>query len=70
MDLTGLLPALLADPAAGEAVQHVRARGELDVVSPAGVRPPLLAAMAGARPAGSPVAARPRDRRCERWPGR
>ncbi|BDO41376.1 transcription-repair coupling factor [Cellulomonas sp. NTE-D12] len=57
MDLTGLLPALLADPAAAEAVQQVRARGELDVVSPAGVRPPLLAAMAGARPTGSPVVA-------------
>ena len=48
MDLTGLLPALLADPAAAEAVASVRARGELDVVGPAGIRPPLLAAMAGA----------------------
>ncbi|MCC2314573.1 transcription-repair coupling factor [Cellulomonas xiejunii] len=50
MDLTGLLPALLADPAAAEAVASVRARGELDVVGPAGVRPPLLAALAGAHP--------------------
>ena len=49
MDLTGLLPALLADPAAAAAVELVRARGALDVVGPAGVRPPLLAAMAGAR---------------------
>ena len=38
MDLTGLLPALLADPAAAEAVASVRARGELDVVGPAGIR--------------------------------
>ncbi|MBF0688966.1 MAG: transcription-repair coupling factor [Cellulomonas sp.] len=52
MDLTGLLPALLADPAAAEAVASVRARGELDVVGPAGVRPPLLAALAGAHPTG------------------
>lgn len=50
MDLSGLLPALLADPAAAEAVASVRARGELDVVGPAGVRPPLLAALAGAQP--------------------
>jgi len=50
MDLTGLLPALLADPAAAHAVDHVVARGELDVVGPAGIRPPLLAAMAGKRP--------------------
>lgn len=51
MDLTGLLPALLADPSAAEALASVRARGELDVVGPAGVRPPLLAALAGARAA-------------------
>ncbi len=50
MDLTGLLPALLADPAAAAAVEHVRARGELDVVGPAGIRPPLLAALSGGRP--------------------
>ncbi|WP_315095881.1 transcription-repair coupling factor [uncultured Cellulomonas sp.] len=50
MDLTGLLPALLADPAAAAAVENVRSRGELDVVGPAGVRPPLLAAMAAGRP--------------------
>ena len=50
MDLTGLLPALLADPAAAQAVDHVVARGELDVVGPAGIRPPLLAAMAAKRP--------------------
>ncbi|GCE77065.1 transcription-repair coupling factor [Cellulomonas biazotea] len=53
MDLTGLLPALLADPAAAEAVSLVTARGELDVVGPAGVRPPLLAALAGAEGAGA-----------------
>ncbi|WP_456847165.1 hypothetical protein, partial [Cellulomonas sp. P5_C6] len=50
MDLTGLLPALLADPAAAAAVESVRSRGELDVVGPAGVRPPLLAALASGRP--------------------
>lgn len=50
MDLTGILPALLADPAAAAAVENVRARGELDVVGPAGVRPPLLAALAAGRP--------------------
>lgn len=55
MDLTGLLPALLADPAAAEAVASVRARGELDVVGPAGVRPPLLAALAGAHPTTGPA---------------
>ncbi|GII99199.1 transcription-repair coupling factor [Sediminihabitans luteus] len=49
MNLTGLLPAVLADPAAAAAVEHVVARGTADVVGPAGVRPPLLAAMAGAR---------------------
>ncbi|KQT02344.1 transcription-repair coupling factor [Cellulomonas sp. Leaf395] len=50
MDLTGLLPAMLADPAAAAALESVRARGELDVVGPAGVRPPLLAALASGRP--------------------
>ncbi|OJV83420.1 MAG: transcription-repair coupling factor [Cellulomonas sp. 73-92] len=49
MNLTGLLPTLVDDPAIAGALAHVRARGELDVVAPAGVRAPLLAAMAGAR---------------------
>ncbi|BDZ42749.1 transcription-repair-coupling factor [Paraoerskovia sediminicola] len=48
MNLTGLLPALLADEAASAAVERVRLRGEVDVVGPAGIRPPLLAAMSGA----------------------
>ncbi len=48
MDLTGLLPALLADPAAAAALEALPARGAVDVVGPAGVRPPLLAALAGA----------------------
>jgi len=48
MDLTGLLPVLLTDPAAAAALAGVPARGEVDVVGPAGVRPPLLAALAGA----------------------
>jgi transcription-repair coupling factor (superfamily II helicase) len=58
MDLTGILPTLLADPAVAQAVEAVRARGELDVVGPAGVRPPLLAALSGAAPGagdGSPA---------------
>ncbi|MCR6688006.1 transcription-repair coupling factor [Cellulomonas sp.] len=50
MDLTGLLPALLADPAAAAALAALPARGEVDVVGPAGIRPPLLAALAGAVP--------------------
>ena len=58
MDLTGLLPALLADPAAAEAIASVRARGELDVVGPAGARPPLLAAMAGAGPSARDASGR------------
>jgi transcription-repair coupling factor (superfamily II helicase) len=52
MDLTGLLPALLAEPAAAAAIELVRGRGAVDLVGPAGVRPPLLAALAGARPRG------------------
>ncbi len=56
MDLTGLLPALLADPAAAAALEAVPARGEVDVVGPAGIRPPLLAALAGA---GGHVGGRP-----------
>ncbi|WP_444662907.1 transcription-repair coupling factor [Cellulomonas sp. CW35] len=57
MDLTGLLPALLADPAAAAALEAVPARGEVDVVGPAGIRPPLLAALAGAggHEAGRPL---------------
>ncbi|WP_265523553.1 transcription-repair coupling factor [Oerskovia flava] len=52
MNLTGILPALLADPVVASVVERVRARGEVDVVAPTGVRPPLLAAMAGARATG------------------
>jgi transcription-repair coupling factor (superfamily II helicase) len=50
MNLTGLLPALLRDPGASAAVEHVRARGFADVVGPAGVRPPLLVAASEERP--------------------
>ncbi|NMR21338.1 transcription-repair coupling factor [Cellulomonas fimi] len=53
MNLTGLLPAVLADPAAAEAVELVRTRGAVDVVGPPGARPPLLAAMTGARATGA-----------------
>ncbi|GIG24525.1 transcription-repair coupling factor [Cellulomonas denverensis] len=48
MNVAGLLPLLLEDPALARAVELVRARGELDVVGPPGIRPPLLAAMSGA----------------------
>src|SRR5450759_5332866 len=65
MDLTGLLPALLADPAAARAVELVRSGGEVDIVGPAGVRPPLLPAQRhgreadrGVPPARDRVAAR------------
>ncbi|WP_159798140.1 transcription-repair coupling factor [Puerhibacterium puerhi] len=50
MNLTGLIPALLADGAAAAAVEHVPARGFVDVVGPQGVRPPLLVAAAAKRP--------------------
>ena len=56
MNLTGILPALLSDPAAAEVVANVRARGAVDVVGPVGVRPPLLAAMAGATSTGDRAA--------------
>lgn len=56
MNVAGLLPVLLTDPAVARAVALVRSRGEVDVVGPAGVRPPLLAAMAGASGAGSGAA--------------
>ncbi|RMI04815.1 transcription-repair coupling factor [Cellulomonas triticagri] len=52
MNVAGLLPVLLTDPAVARAVELVVARGEVDVVGPAGIRPPLLAALAGA---GSPA---------------
>ncbi|GIG28914.1 transcription-repair coupling factor [Cellulomonas marina] len=55
MNLTGLLAALLEDGAATAALEHVRARGQADVVGPAGVRAPLLAAMAGARAGAAPA---------------
>ncbi|MFI2103230.1 transcription-repair coupling factor [Isoptericola sp. NPDC019693] len=50
MNLTGIVPALLADPGASAALEHVRARGLADVVGPVGVRAPLLAAAAERRP--------------------
>ncbi|MBU5423327.1 transcription-repair coupling factor [Cellulomonas hominis] len=66
MNVAGLLPVLLADPAVARAVDLVPSRGEVDVVGPAGVRPPLLAALTGgavpvapAAPAGSRRAGRP-----------
>ncbi len=50
MNLTGLLPALLADPGLAEVVETVPARGTLDVAAPAGVRAPLIAAASARRP--------------------
>ena len=50
MNLTGIVPALLGDPGAAAALEHVTAGGEADVVGPAGVRAPLLAAAADKRP--------------------
>ncbi|MBX9246705.1 hypothetical protein ICW40_18100, partial [Actinotalea ferrariae] len=51
MDLTGVLPVLLRDPAFAGAVERARsavARGTVDVVGSAGVRPALVAALTGA----------------------
>jgi transcription-repair coupling factor (superfamily II helicase) len=48
MNLTGVLPVLLGDPVFAQVAELSRssvARGELDVVVPAGARPPLLAAV-------------------------
>ncbi|WP_217617111.1 transcription-repair coupling factor [Cellulomonas sp. GbtcB1] len=59
MNVAGLLPVLLTDPAVARAVSLVPSRGEVDVVGPAGIRPPLLAALAGARAEAAPGAARP-----------
>ena len=50
MSLTGLLPLLREEPAVASALEHVRTRGDLDVVAPAGARPALLALLAEPRP--------------------
>ncbi|QIK84191.1 transcription-repair coupling factor [Sanguibacter sp. HDW7] len=50
MSLTGVLALLRQDAAVADAVDRVSARGALDVVAPAGVRPGLLALLAGADP--------------------
>ena len=50
MHLTGLLPLVLADTGAAAVVDHVRERGQVDVVGPVGVRPALLAAASERRP--------------------
>jgi transcription-repair coupling factor (superfamily II helicase) len=60
MNVAGLLPVLLTDPAAARAVELVASRGEVDVVGPAGIRPPLLAALAGARAPGAAAGTRGR----------
>ncbi|GAB2456427.1 transcription-repair coupling factor [Xylanimonas ulmi] len=50
MNLTGLVPALLADPGAAAALREVGTRGYVDVVGPQGVRAPLLVEAAKRRP--------------------
>ncbi|PJI94125.1 transcription-repair coupling factor [Luteimicrobium subarcticum] len=50
MNLTALLPALLTEPTFASVVERTRTGGELDVVGPLGVRPPLLAAASETRP--------------------
>ncbi len=50
MNLTGIVPALLADPGAAAAIEDVRTRGYVDVVGPQGVRAPLLVEAAKRRP--------------------
>ncbi|MCL1872202.1 MAG: transcription-repair coupling factor [Promicromonosporaceae bacterium] len=50
MNLTGIVPALLADAGAAAALDDVRARGFVDVVGPQGVRAPLLTEAAKKRP--------------------
>ncbi|PFG44200.1 transcription-repair coupling factor [Isoptericola jiangsuensis] len=50
MNLTGIVPALLADPGAAAALEAIPSRGEVDVVGPKGVRAPLLAAASRRRP--------------------
>lgn len=55
MNLTGLLPALLDDPAAHAVVDRVSGAGALNVVASTGTRPPLIAAMAGAQAGDSVV---------------
>lgn len=50
MDLTGLLPVLDQDPGFRAALEHVPARGMLNVTAPPGVRAPLVARAAEQRP--------------------
>ena len=46
MNLAGLIPAVLADPALAEALDVASARGQVHVIAPAGVRPSAIAALA------------------------
>jgi transcription-repair coupling factor (superfamily II helicase) len=57
MNLAGLIPVVLADPALAEALEIAPARGRVDIIGPAGVRPGLIAALAGgaAEKSGRPV---------------
>lgn len=55
MDLTGLLPLLGEDPTWAELLDAARTRGEVDVTAPAGLYPPLAAALAGVAARGAPV---------------
>ncbi len=56
MTLSGLLPALARDPGLRTVLEHATTSGSapaLDVVAPAGARPPVLAAIAGGPPVGA-----------------
>ena len=46
MSLTGVLPALQADPGIREVIDRVGARGELDITASVGVRVPMIAELA------------------------
>ncbi|MBC7290932.1 MAG: transcription-repair coupling factor [Actinotalea sp.] len=64
MNLTGLLPLVLADPAAAHlrelaAASPAAREAVVDVVAPPGARPPLLAAVADALPTADGVTAPP-----------
>ncbi|MCL1900010.1 MAG: hypothetical protein FWG11_05785, partial [Promicromonosporaceae bacterium] len=50
MNVTGIVPALLADPGFAAAIGDVRARGEVEVRASVGVRAPLLVEASAQRP--------------------
>ena len=70
MNLAGLLPVLLSDPAAAQLVSHARGAAlpgraaMLDVVAPSGVRPPLVAGVVQALATARRGARDPQDQAC------